>query len=195
MNKTTDTTNSTQVHLYLSAGVGYKKIHSCNYIAYRKSGCQTTPTFLECLILAFYQNVVFQFPSLAILLHFNQGSKSHGLYAGSGFMCESRSQLDLKKSNYFLQQQTFLWLLAGFLVLLKAQKVDGWPLRLLLWSVRKETVLWEITRFLEITFKTDEINCPLNVSPSLLTAGRQVWAGYLANTATQCWMRQIPSHK
>lgn len=44
-----------------------------------------------------------------------------------------------------------------FLVLLKAQNVHGWLLRLLLWSASKEMVLWEMTRFLEITFETDEI--------------------------------------
>lgn len=103
-----------------------------------------------------------------------------------------RSCLDLKIFNDFLYQTTFLWLLADFfLVLLKAQNVDGWPLRLLLWSASKEMVLWEMTHFL---FEADEINCPLNVSP-LLTAERQVLAGYLADTASQCWMRWIPSHR
>lgn len=70
--------------------------------------------------------------------------------------------------------------------------MDGWPLRLILRSASKEMVLWEMTHFLEITLETDKIHCPLNVSPSLLTAERQVWVGYLGNTASQRW---IPSHR
>lgn len=137
INKITD---NSQVHLHLSAGVSCRNIHICNYLAYRKLCYRTRPAFLQYLIYPFNITKCYHlsFPFSWNLTDFNQGSKRYWLNIGSGFMCESRSQLDLKRFSYFLYQETFLWWPGVLLVLLKAQRMEGWPLRLFPWSTGKD---------------------------------------------------------